>query len=88
MPEAIRNRADFEHFDQRVRRRDHVLGPPFRDVLALLAELGIAEETAIIVSADHGESFGENGSYAEHGHANVAVHRLRWSSTGPGLQMV
>ena len=84
MPEAIRNRADFEHlingFDGAIMFWDHHFGK----LLALLAELGIAEETAIIVSADHGESFGENGSYAEHGHANEAVHRLPLVIYWPG----
>jgi membrane-anchored protein YejM (alkaline phosphatase superfamily) len=50
-----------------------------------MAQLGIAEDTAIIVSADHGESFGENGSYAEHGLANEAVHRLRPVVYWPGI---
>ncbi|MCZ9343315.1 sulfatase-like hydrolase/transferase, partial [Streptomyces sp. TRM76130] len=57
----------------------------FGQLLAALEELGIAEETAIIVSADHGESFGENGSYAEHGLANEPTHRLPLVFYWPGV---
>ncbi len=75
MPDAIRHRADFEHlingFDGAIMVWDH-----FGRLLEILEELGIAGETAIIVSADHGESFGENGSYAEH-RMGAAVQRHR-----------
>ena len=54
----------------------------FGQLMAALHELGIAEDTAVIVSADHGESFGENGSYAEHGLANEPTTDCHWSSTG------
>ncbi|MGW5718745.1 sulfatase family protein [Amycolatopsis sp. NPDC003865] len=85
MPEAIRTRADFEHlingFDGTIMYWDTLFG----ELLATLAELGIADETAIIVSADHGESFGENGSYAEHGLANEPVHRLPLVVYWPGV---
>ena len=84
MPDAIRDRADFEHlingFDGAIMFWDHHFGK----LLEILEELGIAGETAIIVSADHGESFGENGSYAEHGLANEAVHRLPLVIYWPG----
>lgn len=85
MPEAIRTRADYEHlingFDGTIMYWDTLFG----ELLATLDELGIAEETAIIVSADHGESFGENGSYAEHGLANEPVHRVPLVVYWPGV---
>lgn len=37
------------------------------EILETLDQLGIRDETAIIVSADHGESVGELGMYFEHG---------------------
>jgi choline-sulfatase len=50
-------------------------------VVVLLEHLGIREETAIIVSSDHGESVGELGMYFEHGnccegttHVPLLVH--------------
>ncbi|MFF3123809.1 sulfatase [Streptomyces sp. NPDC057908] len=85
MPDAITSRADFEHlingFDGAVHYWDHHLG----QLLDALEELGIADETAIIVSADHGESLGENGMYAEHGLANEPTHRLPLVVHWPGL---
>ena len=85
MPDAIRTRGDFEHlingFDGAIMYWDHCFG----QLLSTLEELGIAGETAIIVSADHGESFGENGSYAEHGHANEPTHRVPLVVHWPGV---
>ncbi|MEU0932543.1 MULTISPECIES: sulfatase [unclassified Embleya] len=85
MPDRIASRADFEHlingFDGAIAYWDHYFG----ELMAVLEELGIAEETAVIVSADHGESFGENGSYAEHGLANEPTHRLPLVFYWPGL---
>lgn len=85
MPDAIRSRADFEHlingFDGGIMYWDHHFG----QLLRTLEELGIADDTAVIVSADHGESFGENGLYAEHGLANESTHRLPMIIHWPGV---
>ncbi|MFF8772107.1 sulfatase [Kitasatospora sp. NPDC015120] len=85
MPDAIRSRADFEHlingFDGAIAYWDHHFGR----LLAALEELGIADDTAVIVSADHGESLGELGMYAEHGMATEPVHRLPLVVYWPGL---
>ncbi|GAB2882910.1 sulfatase family protein [Streptomyces mayteni] len=85
MPDEIRTRADFEHlvngFDGAIMYWDHHFG----QLLATLEELGIAEDTAIIVSADHGESLGEQGSYAEHGLANEPTHRVPLVVYWPGV---
>lgn len=85
MPDQVASRADFEHlingFDGAIAYWDHHFGR----LMAVLEELEIAEETAVIVSADHGESFGENGSYAEHGLANEPTHRLPLVFYWPGV---
>lgn len=85
MPDAITSRAEFEllvnGYDGAVMYWDRYLG----QLLDLLNELGIAEETAIIVSADHGEALGENGSYAEHGLANEPTLRVPLIMFWPGL---
>ncbi|MDI2132946.1 sulfatase family protein [Yinghuangia seranimata] len=85
MPDRVASRADFEHlingFDGAIAYWDDHFGR----LMALLEELGIAEETAVIVSADHGESFGENGSYAEHGLANEPTLRLPLVFYWPGV---
>jgi arylsulfatase A-like enzyme len=84
-PEAIRGRADFEQliddFDGSIVYWDEHFG----ELLRALDELGIRESTAIIVSADHGEAFGENGMYAEHGFANEPVQRVPLIISWPGL---
>ncbi len=85
MPAQIRTRADFEKlingYDGAIHYWDHHFGA----LLDELARLGILDDTAIIVSADHGEAFGENGSYAEHGLANEPTHRVPLIVRWPGL---
>lgn len=78
MPDAITGCADHEHlingFDGAIAYWDHHFGR----LLAVLEELGIAEETAVIVSADH-------GMYAEHGLATEPVQRVPLVFYWPGL---
>jgi arylsulfatase A-like enzyme len=85
MPDAIRTRADFEHlingYDGAIHYWDHHFGR----LLAALEEMGIEDEVAIVVSADHGESFGELGSYAEHGLASEPVNRIPLIVYWPGI---
>jgi arylsulfatase A-like enzyme len=54
-------------------------------IVELLDEKGVLEDTAIIVSGDHGDSFGEHGQYGEHGIANVAVHNVPLVIRWPGM---
>ncbi|WP_194923028.1 sulfatase family protein [Catenulispora pinisilvae] len=85
MPDAITSRADFEHlingFDGAIAYWDHHFG----QLMTTLEELGIADDTAVIVSADHGESVGEQGLYAEHGLANEPTHRVPLIVYWPGV---
>ncbi len=84
MPDAIRSRRDFELFvdgyDGAVAYWDHHLGILMEE----LAELGIAEETAVIVTSDHGECLGENGCYGDHPMANEASHHVPMVIRWPG----
>jgi arylsulfatase A-like enzyme len=50
-------------YDAEIRYADAALGRLFQD----LHELGLAEDTLIVVSADHGESLGEHDYFFEHG---------------------
>jgi hypothetical protein len=63
---------------------DEVIGQVFQT----LDELGVLEETAIIVTADHGEAIGEQGIYGDHVCADEAVHNIpliiRRSGVTPG----
>lgn len=55
-------------------------------VMGKLEELGILEDTAIIITADHGENFGELGIYSEHGTADRATCRIPMIIKWPGGQ--
>jgi len=85
MPDAIRDRADFERlvdgYDAMIRYADHHVG----QVLEELERQKLLEDTAIIVSADHGEAFGEHGIYADHACADECVHRVPLIVRWPGM---
>ncbi len=89
MPDAIRTRQDFEHlvtgYDGAVMYWDHHLGR----LLETLDEIGVLDETAVIVTSDHGESLGENGVYGDHPMANEANHHIpmviRWPTVTDDL---
>jgi arylsulfatase len=65
--EAIRSLVEKLHperYDDSVAYADHEIG----NLLAALGEIGVRERTAIVVTADHGESLGAGGRYL-HGHS-------------------
>ncbi|MCP4574143.1 MAG: sulfatase-like hydrolase/transferase [bacterium] len=63
------------------------------DVLDTLAELGLADDTMVIISADHGEGLWDHEDYRSHGHLvyEEQVHVpliVRWPGiTPPGLRV-
>ena len=65
-------------YDCGIRYLDEHIG----NILNALEEAGVLEDTAVIVSSDHGENLGELGSYAEHGTADNITCRIpmivRW----------
>lgn len=85
MPDSIESRSDFVRlvngYDGAIAYFDDNLGR----LLDTLAELGVLEETAVIVTSDHGECLGENGCYGDHPMANEASHHvplvIRWPGT-------
>ncbi|MCB9591465.1 MAG: sulfatase [Sandaracinaceae bacterium] len=73
LEQAKRGRITFNEADQvrlealhngEISYHDHFFG----EFLARLESLGVAEDTLVIVTADHGEEFQEHGSYG-HGHS-------------------
>jgi arylsulfatase A-like enzyme len=80
----------FDGYDVGVRYADDALGT----LLNKLADLGVLDDTAVLVSTDHGEAFGELGVYADHQAADEATCHipavLRWPGVAPrvhdGLQ--
>ncbi|MEM7330497.1 MAG: sulfatase [Chloroflexota bacterium] len=53
-------------------------------VMALLDQLGIAEETAVIISADHGENQGELNVWGDHQTADIGTNRIPLIIKWPG----
>lgn len=72
-------------YDTAVRYVDDHVGR----IIQHLKDAGVYEDTAIIISGDHGENFGELGIYGEHGTADVGTCRIpmifRWPGGGRGV---
>ena len=85
MPDSVSNRRDFDHmvtgYDAAIRYVDkHV-----NDVLSELEEQGVLEDAVLIVSADHGDAFGEHGIYSDHVCADECIHRIPMIVRWPGV---
>lgn len=70
-----------EGYDAGIAYVDEKIG----EILEELERLGVREETAIIVGADHGESIGELGMYFEHGNGCEGTSRVPLVVHWPGL---
>ncbi len=72
-------------YDVGVRYADEHIGR----LLNELADLGVLDETAVIVSADHGESLGELNVWGDHQTADPITCRVplivRWPGIAPGV---
>jgi choline-sulfatase len=83
-PGAIIDRASMRRlvdgYDMGVRYADDQIAK----IVAALKAAGIYEDTAIIISADHGENLGELGIYAEHGTADAGTCRIPLIVKWPG----
>lgn len=85
-PQAIDSmvaaRLMFDGYDCGVRRSDdHVA-----QLVARLKTLGVWEDTAIVITSDHGEDLGELNSYGDHQFADEITHRLPMVVRWPGLR--
>jgi arylsulfatase A-like enzyme len=87
MPREVRTRADYEHmvtgYDAAIAYTDYHLGI----VLDELSRQGDLGDTAVIVTADHGDAFGEHGIYSDHVCADECIHHVplvvRWPGCAP-----
>lgn len=83
-PGCIRTRADlrrvFNGYDTGIRYVDGYIGL----IVEKLKAVGVYDDTAIIISADHGENLGELGIYSEHGTADSATCRIPLIIKWPG----
>lgn len=77
-------RRVWDGYDCGIHYADQLLG----QVFDLLKQQGIYEDTAIILTSDHGENLGELGIYAEHGTADHITCRvpliIKWPGLTPG----
>ncbi len=77
-------RAMFDGYDVGVLAADRCVGK----LLELLGELGVERDTAIMISADHGETLGELNIYCDHQTADEHTTHvplvLRWPGLGVG----
>ena len=71
----------FDGYDTGVRYADAMVG----QIVEFLKANNLYEDTAIIISADHGENLGELGIYAEHGTADHITCRVPMIVKWPGL---
>ncbi|MDO4740288.1 MAG: sulfatase [Eubacteriales bacterium] len=85
MPGEVFDAADarrmFDGYDCGIRHMDETIG----GLLNILREAGVYEETAIIVTSDHGENLGELGLYAEHATADAVTCNIPMIIRWPGV---
>lgn len=84
-PDQIDSLEAFERwidgYDVGIHYADHHLG----QVLNLLADQGVLDETAIIITADHGENLGEKNVYGDHQTADNLTSRIPLLVAWPGV---
>ena len=83
-PGAVRTMQDMRDFmdsyDCGIRYADDNIG----QIMGWLKEKGLYEDTAIIITSDHGENLGELGLYAEHGTADEPTCHIPMIIKWPG----
>jgi choline-sulfatase len=77
-------RRMFDGYDTGIRYADHHVG----QIVNELSDLGVLDETALMVSSDHGENLGELGIYCDHQTADLYTARLPMVLRWPGLASV
>ena len=75
-------RRCIDGYDCGIRYMDQHIG----QILNFLEKKGILDDTAIIVTSDHGENFGELGIYSEHGTADNITCRIPMVIKWPGMK--
>lgn len=85
MPVQVNDQSDAEHiidgYDASIRKVDNAVAT----LLETLARHGVREETAVIVTADHGEALGEHGIYAEHAMAHPPCQQIPMIVSWPDM---
>jgi arylsulfatase A-like enzyme len=85
-PDEIASREDFVRwingYDTGIRYMDDHIG----QLLDVLREQGVYEDTLIVVSADHGENQGECNVYGDHQTADEITCNVPFVVSGPGIE--
>ena len=85
LPDSLESLDDvaraFDGYDTGVRRADALVGR----LLDALAAQGVADDTVVVVSSDHGENFGELGVWCDHHTADEYTHRIPGIVRWPGV---
>ena len=83
-PGELRDMEDLRRmidgYDCGIRYMDQHIGRIF----SALADLGVLEDTAVIISSDHGENLGELGIYGEHATADAVTPHIPMIIRWPG----
>ena len=74
-------KAHMDGYDTGIHYADHYVGKLIQD----LKDLGIYEETAIVVSSDHGENHGELNVWGDHQTADYICNRIPLIVRWPGV---
>jgi len=85
VPDEIRSQEDLRGWIDALDGTVHYADDAVGRIMSTLEELGIADETVVIVSSDHGEAVGELGMYFEHGNACEGVTHVPLIVRWPGL---
>lgn len=81
IPDMAAARAMFDGYDLGVKVADEYVGK----IVALLKELGVGDDTAILISSDHGETLGELNIYGDHQTADQFTSHIPLILKWPGL---
>ena len=84
-PGALRRREDlrrlFDGYDCGIAYLDQAVSR----ITSILKEKGVYDDTAVIITSDHGEDMGELGLYAEHALADECTTRIPMIIKWPGV---
>jgi len=69
-----------DHYDAGIRYTDELL----EQFLRTLGDIGVTQNTLIIITSDHGESLGEGGWFG-HNRLHPTQYLVPWIMAGPGL---
>lgn len=89
LPRALGKLTDFEDLRTYIDGYDigvHYVDSHIGKIMDYLKEKGIYEDTAIIITADHGENLGELAIYAEHATADNATTNIPLIMKWPGVK--